>query len=71
MISDGTSYTVVLDDGTELNAKLIGTDQRTDLAVLKVEEKENFHMLILVMIQSFALVIGLLLSVIHSVLVEL
>ncbi|WP_317992991.1 Do family serine endopeptidase [Bartonella gliris] len=42
VISDGTSYTVVLDDGTELNAKLIGTDQRTDLAVLKVEEKRKF-----------------------------
>ncbi|EJF81562.1 Probable periplasmic serine endoprotease DegP-like precursor [Candidatus Bartonella washoeensis] len=42
VISDGTSYTVVLDDGTELNAKLIGTDKRTDLAVLKVDEKRKF-----------------------------
>ncbi|BBL53604.1 serine peptidase [Bartonella quintana] len=42
VISDGTSYTVVLDDGTELNAKLIGTDARTDLAVLKVDEKRTF-----------------------------
>ncbi|WP_019220528.1 Do family serine endopeptidase [Bartonella senegalensis] len=42
VISDGTSYTVVLDDGTELNAKLIGTDPRTDLAVLKVNEKRKF-----------------------------
>ncbi|MBB5073558.1 serine protease Do [Bartonella callosciuri] len=42
VISDGTSYTVVLDDGTELNAKLIGMDKRTDLAVLKVDEKRKF-----------------------------
>ncbi|MCZ2328508.1 Do family serine endopeptidase [Bartonella sp. F02] len=42
VISDGTSYTVVLDDGTELNAKLIGTDPRTDLAVLKVNDKQKF-----------------------------
>ncbi|WP_455478565.1 Do family serine endopeptidase [Bartonella sp. B10] len=42
VISDGTSYVVVLGDGTELNAKLIGTDQRTDLAVLKVNEKRKF-----------------------------
>ncbi|WP_336287917.1 Do family serine endopeptidase [Bartonella sp. CB60] len=42
VISDGTSYSVVLDDGTELNAKLVGTDPRTDLAVLKVDEKRKF-----------------------------
>ncbi|WP_455481086.1 Do family serine endopeptidase [Bartonella sp. B12(2025)] len=42
VISDGTSYSVVLDDGTELNAKLIGTDPRTDLAVLKVNDKRKF-----------------------------
>ncbi|EJF81962.1 DegQ family serine endoprotease [Bartonella doshiae] len=42
VISDGTSYSVVLDDGTELDAKLIGIDQRTDLAVLKVNDKRKF-----------------------------
>lgn len=42
VISDGTSYSVVLDDGTELNATLVGTDQKTDLAVLKVDEKRKF-----------------------------
>ncbi|WP_455477337.1 Do family serine endopeptidase [Bartonella sp. B41] len=42
VIADGTSYSVVLDDGTELNAKLIGTDSRTDLAVLKVDDKRKF-----------------------------
>ncbi|WP_336276319.1 Do family serine endopeptidase [Bartonella sp. CB178] len=42
VISGGKSYSVVLDDGTELSAKLIGTDPRTDLAVLKVDEKRKF-----------------------------
>lgn len=41
VVADGTAYSVVLDDGTELNAKLIGTDPRTDLAVLKVEDKDK------------------------------
>ncbi|WP_455475681.1 Do family serine endopeptidase [Bartonella sp. B17] len=42
VISDGVKYSVVLDDGTELDARLVGTDQRTDLAVLKVDEKRKF-----------------------------
>lgn len=42
VISDGTAFSVVLDDGTELDAKLIGSDPRTDLAVLKVDSKRKF-----------------------------
>lgn len=42
VVADGTSFSVVLDDGTELDAKLIGTDERTDLAVLKVDDKREF-----------------------------
>ena len=42
VVSDGTTYSVVLDDGTELDAKLVGTDPRTDLAVLKVNDKRKF-----------------------------
>jgi serine protease Do len=42
VVEDGSEYSVVMDDGTELDAKLIGTDPRTDLAVLKVEEKREF-----------------------------
>lgn len=37
VVSDGQAYTVVLNDGTELDAKLVGKDSRTDLAVLKVD----------------------------------
>jgi serine protease Do len=37
VVQDGQEFTVVLDDGTELDATMVGTDSRTDLAVLKVE----------------------------------
>jgi len=37
VVSEGSNYTVVTNDGKELDAKLIGTDPRTDLAVLKVD----------------------------------
>jgi len=39
VVEGGQTYSVVLADGTNLDAKLIGTDQFTDLAVLKVEGK--------------------------------
>lgn len=42
VINSGTEFTVVLDDGTELDARLVGKDQRTDLAVLKVDEDRTF-----------------------------
>jgi serine protease Do len=37
VVEEGSAFTVVMDDGKELDAKLIGTDPRTDLAVLKVD----------------------------------
>jgi serine protease Do len=37
VVQDGREYTVIMDDGEELEAELIGTDERTDLALLKVE----------------------------------
>ncbi|MBS0642750.1 MAG: DegQ family serine endoprotease [Acetobacteraceae bacterium] len=37
VVKGATSVTVTLDDGTELPAKVIGTDPRTDIAVLKVK----------------------------------
>ncbi|MDN2567724.1 Do family serine endopeptidase [Aquibium sp. A9E412] len=42
VIDGGGEFLVVMDDGTELSAELIGSDPRTDLAVLKVEEAREF-----------------------------
>ncbi len=42
VVEGGGAFTIVTNDGTELEAKLIGTDPRTDLAVLKVDEKRDF-----------------------------
>ncbi|KKB09055.1 Do family serine endopeptidase [Devosia chinhatensis] len=37
VVEDATKVTVVFDDGREQVAEIIGTDERTDLAVLKIE----------------------------------
>ncbi|WP_427025915.1 Do family serine endopeptidase [Aureimonas ureilytica] len=37
VVEGGTTYTVVMNDGTEYQAKLVGADKRTDLALLKVD----------------------------------
>lgn len=42
VVADGTAYSVVASDGKEYDAKLIGTDPRTDLAVLKVDASTKF-----------------------------
>lgn len=42
VVEGGQTFTIVLDDGAELDAKLVGTDQRTDLAVLKVDADRDF-----------------------------
>jgi serine protease Do len=42
VVQGGTEFTVVMDDGTEYSAELVGTDPRTDLAVLKVDEEREF-----------------------------
>ena len=39
VIENSDSVSVILDDGTEYGARVIGADARTDLAVLKVEAK--------------------------------
>ena len=42
VVEGGTIFTVVTDSGAELDAKLVGTDPRTDLAVLKVQSDQKF-----------------------------
>lgn len=42
VVANGREFSVILNDGTELDAELIGTDARTDLAVLKVEADRKF-----------------------------
>lgn len=42
VIQGGQTFTVVLDDGSELDARLVGSDRRTDLAVLKVDDEREF-----------------------------
>ena len=37
VVADATKVTVVFDDGSEQVAEIVGTDERTDLAVLKIE----------------------------------
>jgi serine protease Do len=37
MVRNSSAVLVTLDDGTELHAKVLGTDARTDIAVLKVD----------------------------------
>jgi serine protease Do len=41
VVQDGREYTVIMQDGTELAAELVGTDERTDLALLKVEKRDE------------------------------
>lgn len=42
VIRNATEIEVVLDDGREIECELVGADERTDLAVLKVKEPGNY-----------------------------
>ncbi|MBL4890434.1 MAG: Do family serine endopeptidase [Rhizobiaceae bacterium] len=41
VIENGAKFTIVMNDGTEMEASLVGADARTDLAVLKVEKADK------------------------------
>ncbi|MGN6548308.1 MAG: trypsin-like peptidase domain-containing protein, partial [Pararhizobium sp.] len=38
LVDEADGFSVILDDGSELDARLIGADSRTDIALLKVEK---------------------------------
>ena len=42
VVENGDEFTVVMDDGTTYDAELVGTDPRTDLAGLRVDEERDF-----------------------------
>lgn len=42
VVDDGSAFTVMMSDGKELSAKMVGKDSRSDLAVLKVEPTQKF-----------------------------
>ena len=41
VIDGATKFTVTLNDGTDYTAELVGSDERTDLALLKIEDADN------------------------------
>ncbi|MDN5249330.1 MAG: Do family serine endopeptidase [Alphaproteobacteria bacterium] len=41
VVNEGTAFSVILDNGKELKAKLLGSDSRTDIALLKVEDAKS------------------------------
>lgn len=42
VVANASEVTVTLDDGRTLAAKVVGTDKKTDLALLKINEGDNF-----------------------------
>ncbi|HMF07211.1 MAG TPA: Do family serine endopeptidase [Methylocella sp.] len=42
VVENATEVAVTLDDGKDLPAKVIGTDKKTDLALLKISERGNY-----------------------------
>ncbi len=42
VVAGGSEFTIILNNGDEIEAKLIGTDPKTDLAVLKVDVDQKF-----------------------------
>ena len=44
VVADGSSFQVLMDDGREFEAKLIGSDPSTDLALLKIDANGLPHL---------------------------
>ena len=44
VINGGSEFTIVTNDGEEMDARLIGTDPKSDLAVLKVDAQSQIHL---------------------------
>ncbi len=42
VVEGGSEYTIILNNGDEIGAKLVGADPKTDLAVLKVDVDKKF-----------------------------
>ena len=42
VVDNGREFTVIMHEGTQLDAELVGKDARTDLAVLKVAADRKF-----------------------------
>lgn len=42
VINDASEITITMDNGDEYKAKIIGSDERTDLALLKIKSKKKF-----------------------------
>jgi serine protease Do len=62
VVGDGNEISVLMDDGREFDAKVIGTDASTDLALLKIESKNlpflNFGDSDSLMVGEWVLAIG-------------
>ncbi|MTI17040.1 Do family serine endopeptidase [Rhodobacteraceae bacterium RKSG542] len=42
VVGDGTEFTIITQDGEEYDATLVGADERSDLALLKVDSDKDF-----------------------------
>ncbi len=58
VVEDASKITVVLSDGTKYEAKLVGSDSLSDIAVLKIEPGENEQLIPMEIGDSSQIVVG-------------